>query len=407
MSEIISVSYNQQDIKLINRSTVLKLLCIHGTLSRMQLSALTGMSRPAITNIVNEMLQRGIVSECDLVDNTEMRGRRPIGIKILPGQLVTIGVNISRGKIKGVLLDLNGTICEILVEPLVSETEDTLKIKLFSIIDQLLAHFSSYGKQCIGIGISVLGPVDLSTGTLLNPTNFYGISYVPLKKLLETRYSYPIVVDHDINAATIAEKFFGNAKSSDNFVYMGVGQGVSCGMYVNGNLCKGMRGFCGEIGHCSVNPYGEQCSCGNNGCLELYVSTGKILERVHRDIAAGENSMLKKHPAITWEIFIQAVSERDPYAYSVLRESMKNLSNAIVTLINVLDPELIIIGDSLALGGEIVIDLLKGMIAGKPFCSANADIPIQLSQLHDCSPVIGAACIVLNSLFNSEISVLD
>ena len=83
MSEITSASYNQQDIKLMNRSTVLRLLCVHGMLSRTQLSSLTGMSRAAITNIVNEMLQRGIVSECDPADSKELRGRRPISLKIL------------------------------------------------------------------------------------------------------------------------------------------------------------------------------------------------------------------------------------------------------------------------------------------------------------------------------------
>ena len=149
MSEITSASYNQQDIKLMNRSTVLRLLCVHGMLSRTQLSSLTGMSRAAITNIVNEMLQRGIVSECDPADSKELRGRRPISLKILPGQFVAIGVNISRGKIKGVLLDLNGTTHKILVAPLADETAASLMAKLFSIIDYLLEHFHEYGKRCM------------------------------------------------------------------------------------------------------------------------------------------------------------------------------------------------------------------------------------------------------------------
>lgn len=407
MSEITSASYNQQDIKLMNRSTVLRLLCVHGMLSRTQLSSLTGMSRAAITNIVNEMLQRGIVSECDPADSKELRGRRPISLKILPGQFVAIGVNISRGKIKGVLLDLNGTTHKILVAPLADETAASLMAKLFSIIDYLLEHFHEYGKRCIGIGLSALGPIDLSTGTLLTPTYFNNISNIPLKQLLEDRYSYPIIVDHDINAATIAEKFFGNARFSDNFVYLGVGQGISCGMCINGSLCKGTRGFCGEIGHCSVNPHGELCSCGNRGCLELYVSTRAILERVRNDIATGEKTQLAENTNITWEGFIQAVSERDLYAYSVLRDAISVLSNSVVTLINMLDPELIIIGDSLALGGEVVIDMLKRMIATKAYCSDHVSVPIQLSQLHDHSPAVGAACVVLKSLFNSEINIFD
>ena len=264
-----------------------------------------------------------------------------------------------------------------------------------------------YGKRCIGIGLSALGPIDLSTGTLLTPTYFNNISNIPLKQLLEDRYSYPIIVDHDINAATIAEKFFGNARFSDNFVYLGVGQGISCGMCINGSLCKGTRGFCGEIGHCSVNPHGELCSCGNRGCLELYVSTRAILERVRNDIATGEKTLFAENTNITWEGFIQAVSERDLYAYSVLRDAISVLSNSVVTLINMLDPELIIIGDSLALGGEVVIDMLKRMIATKAYCSDHVSVPIQLSQLHDHSPAVGAACVVLNSLFNSEINIFD
>ena len=198
------------------------------------------------------------------------RDRNPIKLCLSSKAPKMIGVHIYRGECSVILCDFQLHILQRRSFPVTEENHGQLLEHLFHRIDEILDRIPR--TEICGIGIGALGPVDVGKGRILNPPNFYGMKNIDIVSVLKARYEMPVFFDSQYDGAALAEKFFGNGRDVEDFVFVGLANGIGSGIISQGNIYRDYSGFTSELGHVSIDWNGRECSCGRKGCLETYVS---------------------------------------------------------------------------------------------------------------------------------------
>jgi len=392
---------NLETIKVNNRSLVLRVLNTLGQVTRVELSKITGLTKTSITNITTELLESGIIYETGIVDSSA--GRKPKLLKIVEDAAYSIGIYISRDFVYTNIVNLKGRIINECTHKFdFTENENMFLSIICSNIQKVLETSQVKSEKILGVGIASIGPLDIVNGIILDPPNFRGLKSIPVVKTVKERFNLKAFLDNDMNAAAIAEKLFGSARSISNFIYIGVTNGLGAGIVINGNLFRGSNGFAGEIGHTTINFSGERCACGNSGCLELYANIPAVVNQVRSSIKLGAESIISGKRDITWPDIISAAYKNDPLCLEAINKLAHYLSIGIVNAINSFDPEVVFIGHEIALAGDLVIKPLNETINRGTIFREAKKVPIKLSEFKDYAPRIGAASIVLDKFFNGE-----
>ncbi|MBP3359912.1 MAG: ROK family protein [Clostridia bacterium] len=354
---------NQPIAKENNRRLVVKLILMHSPISRMELAGLTGLSKMTITNIVSELIKNEIVEETGSTGSGV--GRKKIYLKIKQNSRFFIGLYIARKQLFSFAADLCGNIfCEKHIS-LCNETNDSLTRKVLDAVENVEKRVDV--QKIMGIGVTCIGPLDSEKGIILSPPDFYDVHDLPLVKEIQKRYAYPVVLRNDMDASALAEKYYGAGRTLNNFIYLGISDGIGAGVISNGLLYKGNKGFSGEIGHTCIDINGRRCSCGNTGCLELYAA-----------LPADYVSLEYKERAL------------------LLDKSCKYLAAGLITLINLFDPSAVFIGHKLAVDGELAAELLQKEINGRYLASEQRRVEIKPTVFSEKSPMVGAAAICMD-----------
>lgn len=384
---------NNAHIKNINRGLVLQCIACNDGLSRVDISKRIGLTKMAVTNIVNELINDGFVVEKDIV-HTAFVGRNPVILDIAENAPFIIGLYISRTKVSVVVTDLrlrlqyqNNIIFR-------HETSETLTKKLFKLTDDAIKYQKNKNSKVIpiGIGVSAIGPLDTATGEILKPTNFFGIQNLNVVGFLQDRYGLPVFLENDMDAAALAEKLFGVGRPYANFLYLGITSGIGSGIITNGKLYRGTSGFVGEIGHMSVSFDGIPCDCGNRGCLEMYINLPIILQQL-RDVT-GKCDIIPKD--------FESLSKIDG-CNAVFEDTVNKLSAALVNATNMLDPECIIIGHEGVYLPNKYINYLQEHIGARILSSGYKTLAVLKSSFGEHAPLFGSACCVLQKLFEGYV----
>lgn len=347
---------NQSEAKLNNRNYILELLIRKAPISRIELSKITGLSKMTVTNIINEMTNEGIIEEVGSEDAPF--GRKPIALRLKKKSKRFLGIYISRD----FTVAVEGDICGNVIKKNSVKTPhsaDKLINEIYRMLDEMM------NDSITAIGVSSIGPVDYKEGVILNPPNFYGIKNIEIVKLLTERYGCPIVLDRDMNASALAEWLFGKAKNISDCLYLGVTNGIGAAIMSADRIYRGAEGFCGEIGHVTVDINGKKCSCGNVGCLEMYAS-----------IKNGKKFDLEK--------------------------SCRYLAAGLVTLINLFDPSVVFLGHDIAKEGERAAKLLQESINGKYLSREKKKVSVEISAFEENSPIYGAFAIAVCSYLGKK-----
>lgn len=423
---------NNQITRIRNRALVLRLICTDSNVSRVSIARQTGLSKMSVTNIVNELIRDGFVTEqaeaeaslnerkenptvidsskgtgspTEIESSSEIRpstGRKPVILVPNCETHAVIGIYISRDFAVSILSNLK---CEILYEAKCGfsfgESNSTFMDKIFALSGKILRSKEASGKTILGIGVSCIGPLDRKTGVILQPPNFYHLNTIPVKQKLEEKFGYPVYVDNDMNASALAEKLYGKGRNISNFVYIGVTNGIGSGIITNDELYAGEMGFSGEIGHTTINHEGPTCACGNTGCLELYASIPEIVKQAKNSIELGMDSALKKLDDIEWKDIVRCAMESDALSLNLIDRLCMYISIGLVTIINMFDPGIIFLGHDIATAGSMVSEKLEWYVKEKTISSKYKNVPIEISAFADKSPVIGSAALVLNQLFRA------
>jgi glucokinase len=247
----------------------------------------------------------------------------------------------------------------------------------------------------VGIGVGSPGPLDRETGTVLETPNL-GWRNFPLRDLIANRMGLDTVLDNDANAAALGESWMGAGRNVETMVQVTLGTGIGGGIVLDGKVYHGTSDVAGEIGHMTIDSTGRKCNCGNYGCLEAYASGPAIAARAVEGLTAGSASLLPelvdgKLDRITAETVSEAIVAGDLYAKEVMHETAKFLGTGLANLINVLNPEMIVISGGVTRAGDHLFEPLRAEVRRRAFREAYEACQIVSSELGDMAGVIGAA----------------
>jgi glucokinase len=293
------------------------------------------------------------------------------------------GTNIDMGILTttGELLTTKTISAEVIKGP-----EECIS-RITAAVDELISGLSFPEINFLGMGIGLPGLIDFPNGNLVTSPNFPETWYdYPVRSKLKARLEMPVIIDNDANAATLGEFWTGAAKGVKNFLLLTLGTGVGGGIFQNGNLLRSIDGCAGELGHICIHPEGRKCGCERNGCLEAYSSATGIVKKY------SESNKIKS----VKEIF-KLAEQGEPAARNVLEEAAKALGIAIGSLLNIFNPEMVVIAGRMAKSFNFlehdVIKYCQAHSFARPFERAI----LKVSPLLDSAGIIGAAALIVNS----------
>lgn len=398
ISEPKTSSHNLQYLKNKNRAATLTALALNKAASRTELSHELGLTRMAISNIINELISESIVQEIpysnlEEASNITANGRRPKKLILTNWKINSICINIRRYSVSSMLMDVNGNTAYHCSYTLPEKADNQYLIHLLeNSIDAIAG--KSQNLPIVGIGISSIGPLDIYKKQILNPPDFRDIRDLNIGEILEQKYNLPVFIDNDMNCSSLAEHFWGAGISHRDLVFLGFSSGVGAGIIMNDKIIHGMGGFAGEVGHISINPYGPLCPCGQKGCIELYTRGENILQNTGLKSFAELNDFLD--------------SDNTPFYISkCIDEYLSAMKTLVVTIANSYDPDIVILGDIDKTFISRYISELEEYMNKFMLNHGYKHIPIVNSTLGASAPLYGAGSIVFQRIFNGELSPLN
>ena len=247
-----------------------------------------------------------------------------------------------------------------------------------------------------GISIAAAGAIDSNKGVVTFSPNLPGWRNVPLKDIVEEKYGINTYVLNDASAAALGEHQFGAGRRVDNLILLTLGTGIGGGIIINGELYLGPSGAAGEIGHMSIDVNGQEDKCGNIGCLELIASGTAVAKEAIRRVKQGEKSSLADIVSgnienITTEMVATAAKNGDSLAIEVISRMANYLGIGLVNLVNIFNPEMIVIGGGMANMGDILFEPVRRIVKERAFQLAVGLVQIVQAELGNNAGMIGAA----------------
>jgi glucokinase-like ROK family protein len=395
---------NKSLIKDINTATILQIVRTKGPISRAEISKLTGLNPATVSSNVGNLMETGLVRETGI--GASSGGRKPMMIELDPAAYYVIGVDMGTTDVSTGITDLEGRIHNkvTLAFGELKSPGDVLGVIRQS-IRTVIRDSGLDGDRFLGIGMGIHGLVDPERGISLFAPAFQWED-IPVAEPFSEEFGMPVSIDNDVRAMALGEKWFGKAAEVGNFVFLNIGTGIGSGIYVNGELIQGAHFGAGEIGHVQVQESGERCFCGKQGCLST-LAAGPAIERKAREAAArGESPYLLElangdGQLITGEMIHRAAQQGDPYSIRLLDETGRHIGGALSMIINLLNPEMVLIGGGVSNGGDYLFDGLKEEVIRRSMAHNVERIYIGPAGLGDDCGIIGAATLILRSVFRN------
>ncbi len=383
---------NRDLIRAINRSNVLNTIKTNGSISRIAIARKTGLSAATVTGITADLIADGLIYEKEEGDSRG--GRRPILLAINPRGGYVVGIKLMEDHAIGAITDLEASIVAKYSSKLTDQSLDTAIEILVEVVEVLMNEGGIDNEQLLGVGIGLAGIVNAKKG-VLRYSPYFGWHDVPLVEILQTRLQVPVHIDNDVNTLTLNEQLFGTGQGIENFITVTIGRGVGLGIVVNGQIYRGGYGGGGEFGHTIIDPQGNQCDCGKKGCLETYVSDPALLRLASEAAARGE----LPEKVSTIEEFNSLAESGDNTARSIIAQAGVVLGYGIANLINIFNPQEVIISGEGVRAGEIMFTPMRETISQYVISGLADDTDICIDIWEDDAWARGAASLVLRELF--------
>jgi predicted NBD/HSP70 family sugar kinase len=378
-------------IKSINQNRVLRLLRQRGVMSRADLARAAGLTRSTLTHIVNDLLLQGLVLETEDLITKQGGGRPGIGVTLNPDGACFLGAEIGVETVSAVAIDLAGHSVahgKRSVPP--NPAPDTALTILHELLDALVPTAAVDPARIRGIGVTVPGLLD-ADGNVLRAPNL-GWHRVTFRSRLEGMFSLPVFVDNDANASALGEIYFGGHATRQSLVYLLLSTGVGGGIVINKRIYRGATGIAGEIGQVHVSPDGPPCAYGGRGCLEGYVGKNALLEN-YRRLGGGATGV---------EGFSAQAAAGETAACRALEQWAFWLSRGVMTLINIFNPDHVVIGGPLSVLWPHVRARVEAALESERI-PGNEHVVLSQSLFGDNSCAIGAAALVFAAMFELEV----
>jgi len=380
----------------LSKINILRYYINNGENTLAELSKEMDVSIPTITKLVSELIDEGYVFDFGKVETNG--GRRPNIYGLNPDSGYLLGVDIKRFRINLAVINFKGEIIEskMGISFIYENTQESLDL-LCDHVNQFIDTLSIQKNKIISAGINISGRVNTNTG---NSYSFYFFNEKPLTEVLQERIGLHVSIDNDSRSMAYGEYMKGVVNGEKDILFVNVSWGLGLGIITDGKLHYGKSGFSGEFGH--INAFDNEviCHCGKKGCLETEASGSYIFRRFNEKLAEGNSSILdakiKKGETITQYDILEATIKEDMLAIELVEEVGINLGKHIAWLINLFNPELVVIGGTVSMVGEYLLLPLRGAVKKYSLNLVSQDTKIKLSKLGENAGVIGA-CLLARS----------
>jgi len=312
--------------------------------------------------------------------------------------LPVVAIDLGGSKIAAAIISREYQILAREYHPtLASEGVASVINRIATAVKQITASTSTALSQTCGITIAAAGAIDHKRGgTVTLSPNLPGWRDVPLGSIIQERLGSRTWLINDANAAALGEHYLGAGRGVGNLIYLTVGTGIGGAIITNGQLYTGACGSAGEIGHMTIDTNGPRCECGNVGCLETLASGSAIAREAIRRISSGERSSLTeltdgKIADITAREVAIAARQGDPLAGSVINNAAAYLGVGMVNLVNIFNPEMIIVGGGVASMGDLLLNPARQVVKERAFPVSSAAASIVITELGHDAGLLGAA----------------
>ncbi|MFB9133550.1 ROK family transcriptional regulator [Vibrio sp. AK197] len=383
-------------VKQLNSAAVYRLIDQQGPISRIQVADVSQLAPASVTKITRQLLERGLIKE--VAQQASTGGRRAISLTTEVEPFHSIAVRLGRDYIHLSLYNLGG-------KELVSEHQEFYYTSQTQLTDGLITHIrqfidnqQGFIKQLIAIGVSLPGLVNPESGVVEYMPNV-AVSSLAISDLIVETFQVPCFVGNDVRGMALAEHYFGASQDCQDSILVSVHRGTGAGIIVNGQVFLGHNRNVGEIGHIQIDPLGEQCQCGNFGCLETVAANPAIVERVKKLIAQGYESSLSQAEHITITTICQHANQGDELAKQSLVRVGNQLGKAIAITINLFNPQKVVIAGDIIQSQDIVFPAIQRNVENQSLKTFHQQLPIVASEI-DTQPTIGAFAMIKRAMLN-------
>jgi N-acetylglucosamine repressor len=391
---------NRDLIRAMNQNLLLNIIRSQGPLSRTQLTSVSGLSVGAVSQIVNDLLEAGWITEAGESDSTG--GRRQVLLRLNPVAGFVVGVKLMENRAVCAVTDLETTALAYLEQSLkMASKPDEVADALAQIVIQTLFKAGVTREQVRGVGIGLAGIVNGDAGSV-HYSPFFHWQHVPLAEMVSKRLTLPVYLENDVNTLTITENLFGPGHDVDTFAVVTVGRGIGLGMVWDHQLYRGYKGGVGELGHITVEPDGPLCDCGKRGCLEALAADPAVVRQVQMALEAGTPSLLNS-PVTIGDITL-AANDGDELAQQALARSGYYLGLGLAMVVNLFCPALILVSGEGVSAGSHRLDPMFETMRAHTFNGLLSGVELMIKPADDQDWARGAAGLVVGKLFESPLT---
>lgn len=390
-------------MRAINRAKIIEIIRTAGLISRVDLSAESGLSKASVTGITAELIKEGLIIEKQ--SGEYEGGRRPKLIGLNPDGAYVVGINLSIKEISVVVMNLEADIVATTSHILENREHSVEEITdlMVSSVQNCMWEGNFARDRISGVGIGVPGPVYSSSGIIRFLPN-YGWKDVNLRDQVQSRLGLPCFIDNSSNTLAAAEHWFGEGKGIDNFLVVTLLNGVGIGIVINSHIYRGAEGIAGEFGHNIIDPEGPICRCGKRGCVESYAGMFSLLRDARK--AANEGHWSPPDPQnITFDDLVDELHKGNTALIEIFNRAGRFLGRGTAHLIALFNPSRIIItGTSVKAGDHLLNPFKETIAANTPAMCGPVDDLIVVKEWTDAQWARGAGSLALQELYKSPVS---
>jgi len=376
----------------------------HRGISRADLAERMGLTRAAVTIIINDLISNGIILNTE--SRTTASGRPPVALEINPDLGLVAAVDMGAMHLSVALGDFSARILEEVEVPFrVDEGPQESLQKADKILNELLQKRGLTTGDLASIGVGVPGPVIADKGMVMAPPIMPGWDRFPIRTALENQWGTAVILNNDAELGALGEWAYGAGRGEQNLAFIKVGSGIGAGLIINQQIYGGTTGSAGEIGHLTVDENGPLCACGNHGCLEAFAGGHAIASQARKLVMSGKRTLLSERDpdSITARDVAEAARRGDLIAQEVIKRSGTFIGIAIAGLINLINPSTVIIGGGVAQVGDLLTGPIRQAVRERSLRASEHSVRITTAMLGRRSSLMGALVQAINVAIHAAI----
>ena len=393
---------NQGALRRQNLSDLMHHLYDSAPISRAELVKITGLNKATVSSLIAELIETRCVLEAGIGESNGV-GRRSLLLDVNPARGCIVSGEIGA--------DFVSVICANFATEIVWREKENREgggspeaviARTVELLRAAQVAGCAKGAPLLGLALGVPGLVNLESGTLLYSTNLEWRN-IPLQEIISRHFQTTVYLDNSATLAALGEQYFGVAEGYRDVLYLNAGVGLGGGMVLEGRLYGGAAGFASEFGHMTMDPEGELCKCGNRGCWETQVGQSALFRQIRQAIEGGAASrlaeMVNDNPdQLTVQIVAEAARSGDSVALAALQQVGRHLGIGIASLVNALNPELVVLGGTLSEAGDLFMETVRDEVGRRALYWNRETARIEIAKYEADATVMGGIARICQSV---------